>query len=314
MLVSGAVSAVGTWLILPVLKRHVMDMPNARSNHKEPVPRGGGIAMISAALIGLIAAGIPLSVVAAAVLLVAVSFADDMRDMPVGVRLLAQVVAVSLAVHTLPGRIFPAVPQMLEWVIVAPAWIWFINLTNFMDGIDGISAMQAIMIAAGIWLLHRLSPCMSPELALEAGVMAAAALGFYLFNRSPAKIFLGDVGSIPLGFLMGYLLLSLAAQGYLLSALILPAYYLSDATLTLARRLLRGQKVWQAHSEHAYQQAARRGLTHSQVVARITWLNLVLIALAMCAALSMMAGVLSLIAAYGLTFWLIRYFTHAVAP
>jgi UDP-N-acetylmuramyl pentapeptide phosphotransferase/UDP-N-acetylglucosamine-1-phosphate transferase len=289
-----------------------MDMPNARSSHKTPVPRGGGIAMISAALIGLILAGLPLTVVCAAILLAAVSFIDDFRGLPAGLRLLVQCVAVGMAVTALPGHILPGfVPRWTGLIAAALLWIWFINLTNFMDGIDGISAMQAIMVSAGIGLLHLIYPyILNPGLVVEAGVMAASAYGFYLFNRHPAKLFMGDVGSVPLGFLMGYLLLSVAGLGHPLPALILPAYYLSDATLTLLIRLKRGEKVWQAHAEHAYQKAVRGGLSHATVVSRISWLNAALIALAMLSELSMMAGILSIIAAYGLTFRLIHYFSN----
>lgn len=305
---SGLVSYFGTKKLLPVLKRHVLDMPNARSNHKEPVPRGGGIAMIGAALLGFLFLGMPLLLILAALLLAYVSFADDRGGLPVRTRLAAQLVAVALGIHVLPGPVFGAFPGAVEWILVALGWLWFINLTNFMDGIDGISAMQAIMVSAGIaliaWTWHM------PAYEGAAFVMMASAWGFYRFNRSPAKLFMGDVGSVPLGFLMGYLLLSLAAQGYLLSALILPAYYLSDATYTLFRRAKRHEKVWQAHSEHAYQQAARGGLSHRQIVSCITRLNALLIALAFIASLSMIIGVLCVIVAYGLTFRLIRHFSH----
>lgn len=309
---AGVLSALGTWTLLPVLRRFVMDMPNPRSNHKAPVPRGGGIAMIAAMLLALTVAGVPVYVLIAAALLAIVSFVDDIRGLGAGIRLVAQVVTVAVALYALPGRIFPSfIPLPVEYIILAIAWIWFINLTNFMDGIDGISAMEAVMVSAGICIMHALYPWIGQQLATSAAVIASCAYGFYIFNRSPPKVFMGDVGSIPLGFLMGYLLIVLASNGYLLPALILPAYYVGDATYTLIARQLRGQKVWQAHSEHAYQQAVRLGLTHKQVVTRISWLNGVLIVLAMCASLSIMAGVASLIVAYGLTFWLMYHFFHA---
>jgi UDP-N-acetylmuramyl pentapeptide phosphotransferase/UDP-N-acetylglucosamine-1-phosphate transferase len=157
-------------------------------------------------------------------------------------------------------------------------------------------------------LVHPAFPLWLP---VEAGIVAAAALGFYGFNRSPAKLFMGDVGSITLGFLTGYLLLELAIGGQWTSALILPAYYLSDATTTLCKRLWRGEKVWQAHSQHAYQQAVRAGFSHSEVVNKISGLNMVLVVLAMAATVSMMADVAMLVLAYGLTACLIRHFNHA---
>jgi UDP-N-acetylmuramyl pentapeptide phosphotransferase/UDP-N-acetylglucosamine-1-phosphate transferase len=313
-LLCGVLSALGTWLLLPILRRHALDIPNARSNHKNPVPRGGGIAMIAAGLVGLVIAGLPLPIVCGVILLAVISFVDDIRKLSVLIRLAAQVIAVVLALSCVTQRVLPSfIPQALESLLLALAWIWFINLTNFMDGIDGISAMQAVMVSAGICLIRFLCPQLPSDLAMQAAVVAAAAYGFYLFNKSPAKLFMGDVGSIPLGFIMGYLLLELAAHHYLLPALILPAYYVSDATFTLMKRQLNGKKIWEAHSEHAYQHAVRAGLSHATVVARISWLNALLIVLAMCASVSMMAGIFCLFAAYALTFGLIYHFTHVTS-
>lgn len=309
----GLLSALGTWVLLPLLKRRLPDIPNARSNHKTTVPRGGGIAMIAAALLGMGLADVPVMIIAVAVLLASVSLLDDFKGLPPALRLLVQFLAVGIAISALPGRIFPDfIPLGAEWALVALCWIWFINLTNFMDGIDGISAMQAVMVCAGIVLMHAFKPWDLPSsLAVQAAILAACAYGFYLFNKQPARIFMGDVGSISLGFLTGYLLLCLAAYGYILPALILPAYYVSDATCTLIKRLLKKEKVWQAHADHAYQQAVRLRFTHAQVVARISWLNAALIGLALAASLSMMAGAACAVTAYGLTFWLMHRFTHA---
>ena len=111
-----------------------------------------------------------------------------------------------------------------------------------------------------------------------AGAILGAALGFLVWNWAPARVFLGDVGSAPLGYLTGYLLIGLAAAGRWRIALILPLYFLADATITLGRRLLRGERVWQAHREHYYQQAVRRGLGHAAVVKRVVLADLLLIA------------------------------------
>jgi len=301
-------SLAGTALTLPLLKRlGVMDTPLARSNHKISVPRGGGIMMIITILLFFWSLGVGMEMLLAAALLMAVSFTDDLKSLSVRWRLLAQLIAVALAMHSLPGRLLPdAIPYFIEWGFIALFWLWFINLTNFMDGIDGITSMQMIAMALGICLVY--SPLGPP-----AAVLAAAVLGFFWFNRPPAKLFMGDAGSIPLGFLMFYLLLSLAIAGARCAALILPAYYLSDATLTLLKRLLRGEKVWQAHSEHAYQRAVRGGMTHKQVVRRITGLNMILVVLAMSSTVSMMAGIATLLVAYALTFCFIRYLAHAPA-
>jgi len=138
-----------------------------------------------------------------------------------------------------------------------------------MDGIDGLAGGETGAIGMGLLLFAGFGGGADPELALLAVPIIGAAIGFLVWNWSPARIFLGDVGSAPLGYLLGFLLLDLAVRGFWKIALILPLYYLADATITLARRLLRGERVWQAHREHYYQQAVRRGLGHAAVVERV---------------------------------------------
>jgi len=160
------------------------------------------------------------------------------------------------------------------------AWLWFINLYNFMDGIDGITGIETLVITLGIIVLAQITDGAPDTLQGPALVIAATAVGFLIWNWAPAKIFMGDVGSVPLGFVLGWLLLDLAGEGYVLAALILPGYYLTDATVTLFSRLLRGEKIWQAHRQHAYQQAVQNGLSHGSVSIRVALAGMALIALA----------------------------------
>ncbi len=146
---------------------------------------------------------------------------------------------------------------------------------------------------------------MSPAFVIYGLALLAGALGFLWWNWHPARIFLGDVGSVPLGFLIGWLLLVLAKNGHWQAALILPLYYLADATITLIRRALRGEKVWQAHREHFYQQAVRRGLSHADVVRHVLALNLVLVLLAVAATWGW--GWVSLIGAVIAVSWLLFF-------
>ena len=183
--------------------------------------------------------------------------------------------------HAVFQGLLPLVPDRL---LAGIAWLWFVNLFNFMDGIDGISGVEAASIGVGLALALRLSGDGSP-LALYALGLAATALGFLAWNWQPARIFLGDVGSVGLGYLLGWLLLAAAAAGFWAPALILPLYYLADATLTLGRRAVRGEPVWQAHRQHFYQQAARRFASHAAVSLWLIALNLALIALAALAVL-----------------------------
>jgi UDP-N-acetylmuramyl pentapeptide phosphotransferase/UDP-N-acetylglucosamine-1-phosphate transferase len=279
-----AVSCLGTRVLLTLLRREaVLDVPNQRSSHSVPTPRGGGIAVIGAiglAWVGLCAVEITppahLVVVAGMAGLAALCWLDDLRGLSPGVRLLAQVTAVAAGLWVLPhGAVFQGwLPPVLDVVAAALLWVWFANLFNFMDGIDGIAGSEAAAIGLGLALIG------DAAIAAPAATVAAAALGFLVWNWAPARIFLGDVGSVPLGYALGFLLYELALRGQWQAALILPLYFLADATLTLLRRLLRGKRVWQAHREHFYQRAVQRGLGHDAVVLRVIVADTVLIACA----------------------------------
>jgi UDP-N-acetylmuramyl pentapeptide phosphotransferase/UDP-N-acetylglucosamine-1-phosphate transferase len=173
-------------------------------------------------------------------------------------------------------------PDWLDTVAAAVLWLWFLNLFNFMDGIDGITGVETVAIGGGL-AAFALFAGEGPSTAWFGATLAAAAAGFLVWNWHPARIFLGDVGSVPVGYLLGFLLLSLAAQGHWAPALILPGYYLADATITLVRRTLRGERIWQAHAQHFYQRAVQDGLSHAQVSLAILAADLVLIGLAMTA-------------------------------
>ena len=281
-----AVSCLGTWALIGLLRRRaVLDLPNERSSHVAPTPRGGGIAVIGAialAWLTLRLAEVPscsFRVIAAMLALAAVSWTDDLRGLSAGWRLAAQVAAVAVGMSALPqGLIFQGwLPPTLDVTAAALLWVWFINLFNFMDGIDGIAASEAAAIGIGLFLVS------NPNDAVLALPIVAAAAGFLLWNWSPARIFLGDVGSVPLGYILGFLLYKLALQWRWQAALILPLYFFADATITLLRRLLRGERVWQAHREHFYQRAVQQGLSHAAVVWRVLAADVVLIACAVAA-------------------------------
>ncbi len=187
-------------------------------------------------------------------------------------RLLAQAAAVAIGIVVLPG------PRDLFYLAaIGFVWIWWINLFNFMDGIDGLAGTEAAAIGAGLLLFAGVGAGADPALRTLAAAVTGAAIGFLVWNWSPARIFLGDIGSVPLGYVLGFLLLDLAARGRWTIAVILPLYFLADATITLVRRLLRGERVWQAHREHFYQHAVRRGLGHAAVVKRVIAADLMLI-------------------------------------
>ena len=148
-----------------------------------------------------------------------------------------------------------------------------------MDGIDWMTAAEVVPVSAGLALVG-LMGALPREATLAALALCGAMLGFAPVNRPVARLFLGDVGSLPIGLLLGWLLIVLAGSGHVAAALLLPLYYLADATMTLLRRAAKGEPVWQAHRTHFYQRATDNGFSVMQIVGRVFLLNIALIALA----------------------------------
>jgi UDP-N-acetylmuramyl pentapeptide phosphotransferase/UDP-N-acetylglucosamine-1-phosphate transferase len=290
---AAATSAGIVLALLPWLQRHALVHPNSRSSHRNAVPQGGGVAVIAATL-GVVAAamaigmtGSPLNtntlwlVFAATTFITIVGAADDIWTIEVAPRLLLQMVAVVVMIASLPAelRVVAWLPWWIERVVLLLAVMWFVNLTNFMDGIDWMTIAEFVPIAVGLAVIGYWG-------ALPAhGVVVALALcggliGFAPFNRPVARIFLGDVGSLPIGLLFAWLLLLVAANGHLVAAIVLPLYYLADATVTLLRRMINRELFWQAHRTHFYQRATDRGLSVAEIVGRVFAVNLALVALA----------------------------------
>jgi UDP-N-acetylmuramyl pentapeptide phosphotransferase/UDP-N-acetylglucosamine-1-phosphate transferase len=218
----------------------------------------------------------------AALALTAFSALDDRRSLGAGPRLAVHALAVALGLFALPADFSLTqgwLPRPVDLGLAFLAWLWFLELTNFMDGTDGLIGVQAGSIVFGLLLLVALGALpfsASPPLLALLGVL----LGFLAWNWPPAAIFLGDSGSVPLGYLLGWLLLLAAGSGLWAVALILPLYCWTDATLTLLRRAGRGEKVWRAHRQHFYQRAAGSG-SHAPVALAVLLANLGLIALAL---------------------------------
>ncbi|WP_161140091.1 glycosyl transferase [Propylenella binzhouense] len=284
-------TAVAVRAAIGFARSRLLDTPNARSSHSAPVPRGGGIGFVPVILLGWLAlwsvgagSGGP-AVLAGAALLAAVSVLDDFGHVRAAVRLAVQAAAVALGLSALPegATIFAGLlPVPADRLVAGIAWLWFVNLFNFMDGIDGLAAGEAAMVAAGILVLALAAPALS-WLSADAAVVLGAALGFLVFNWPPARIFMGDVGSATLGFLLGWLLIAAAASGALASAIILPLYFELDATATLLGRILRRENIAAAHRLHAYQRAVDRGLTHKRVAGTVLILDAALAGLAVSA-------------------------------
>jgi UDP-N-acetylmuramyl pentapeptide phosphotransferase/UDP-N-acetylglucosamine-1-phosphate transferase len=320
---TAAVTATLVVLLYPALQRYASARPNARSSHTLPTPQGGGIAVLVGIVTVSLAAvpampGAPAlswlwPVFGPAALLAAVGAFDDVRDLAAGPRLLLQMVAVGIAIMMLPAelRLLPSLPLAIERVLLVLGGVWFVNLVNFMDGLDWMTVAEFVPLSAGLAVLGFFG-ALQPVETVIALALCGGMLGFAPFNRPVARLFLGDVGSLPIGLLSGWLLLLLAMRGHWAAALLLPLYYLADATLTLLRRLLAGERVWEAHRTHFYQRATVNGLSVREVIARVLVVNAALAVLAVCTVLTSSALISGIALGLGglLTGWLLRDFSR----
>lgn len=289
ILAVGIFSAALTGLLRRyALARGVIDVPNARSSHTLPTPRGGGVAIVlgtALALPALWAAEVITpaqlwALLGAGGAVAVVGFADDHGHIAARWRLLAHFSAAAWALAWLGG--LPPVPffsalQMPDWVgavFGALYLVWMLNLYNFMDGIDGIAGVEAVCACLGGAALYLLSG--HPALSILPLVLAAAVAGFLCWNFPPAKIFMGDAGSGFLGITLGVLSLQAGwvSPQLFWAWVILLGVFVTDATVTLLRRLLRGEKLYQAHRSHAYQHAARHFGRHRPVTLAVAAINL----------------------------------------
>jgi UDP-N-acetylmuramyl pentapeptide phosphotransferase/UDP-N-acetylglucosamine-1-phosphate transferase len=275
-----------TWLVQRwLVQRRILDRPNERSSHVAPTPRGGGIAILAVLLPAwaLIEPSLwpqLLGTLALAVL----GWWDDLRGMPRLPRFAAQAAAVAFGLwfmHPLAGGFTGGLlPQPFDALVAGFAWLWFINVFNFMDGIDGLAAGEAASIGIGLAVLALWFGNFGAMDRLSVALVGSV-LGFLYWNWHPARIFLGDVGSQALGYLLGFLLLSAAGNGAWAAALILPLYFWVDATWTIVRRAILGENFLAGHAQHFYQRSLRCGRRHDQVAGAILLANgaLVLFAL-----------------------------------
>lgn len=258
---SPLVSAVVTLLLIAWMlnarDRVPLDVPNERSLHVRPVPRSGGIAMMAGIFSAFAVLQIPLPVVLSAALLVVVSHIDDLRALPIPVRLGTQIAAAAgVAFGSLPAVALPLL------VLAGIGILWVTNLYNFMDGSDGlaggVTALGFAFLGVGAWMGG------DDALLIECASVSAAAAAFLLFNFPPARIFMGDAGSVPLGFLAAALSLIGWRDGnwpFWFPAVVFGPF-IADATLTLLKRMVAGERFWQAHNKHYYQRLVRMGWSH----------------------------------------------------
>lgn len=271
------------------LARGVLDVPNSRSSHELPTPRGGGLAIVVTVLMaiaamylrGIIPAGVAAALLVGGPMVALVGFIDDLRSVSAAVRLAVQFTALSWSVWSLGP--LPAVnfgfavlnPGLAGSVIGVVLLVWFLNLYNFMDGIDGIASVEVISVLAFAALLviwqHG-----DPGTVLLLQVIAASVAGFLIWNWPPARIFMGDAGSGFLGFCVGTVAWATIISGRfsVWVWLILLGAFIVDATVTLLRRWMRGARLAQAHRSHAYQRLSRKYGSHLKVTLGVLCVNL----------------------------------------
>ncbi len=305
-----------------IFKRIISKVLHVASIHKNPIPYGGGIALVDMFVLALIAwliwiaPFVELPTILGVEFLLAiigiclVSFWDDIKPLPPLPRLCVQMVFVAVLLPLLPGSILlDYFPLWFDWLFAFLFWTCFTNFFNFMDGIDGISGVEMGSVGAGLFIVTLFIG--NEDIFLTTGLpglaLLLAALVFLLWNWHPAKIFLGDCGSVPIGFIIAGLMLQLSSYGYWEIAIILPLYYYMDAGLTLLKRMIRLEKIWLPHVSHFYHMARISGYKHNTISRAILINNCLLICFAI---LSIHYEFLSLIVAFvstsSLLFWMWR--------
>lgn len=292
-LIASALFSVLLILILrPLLARYAVARPNARSSHKVPTAQGGGFAVVATVIVAAYAAfylfpaddvaplRIPI-ICAAIVLMTGVGVIADIHPGNFLTRVLLQTLAVTAIIMALPAeaRLLPVLALPAERLVLIVGGVWFVNLVNFMDGLDWMTVAEIVPVTGGIAVigLYGTLPAIAIVISLA---LCGAMIGFAFFNRPVAKLFLGDVGSLPIALIVGWLLVLVASNGGRTAAILLPLYYVADSSITLIRRALNGEKIWHAHRSHFYHRATDRGLSVLEVVSHVFAINLLLAALA----------------------------------
>lgn len=280
------------WLLTGALRRYalahnVIDMPNARSSHKSPTPRGGGIAFVISFLLGLAALTVTgyvplkpaIALGGAGAWIALIGFLDDHGHIQARWRLLAHFVGAAWVLYWIGG-----VPDIAFWglrlqtgwllsILGALYLVWMLNLYNFMDGIDGLASIEALCVTVGGCVLYSLPG--QPFAGVPSALLAATVAGFLVWNFPPAKIFMGDGGSGFLGLTLGALSLLAGwhSAALLWAWIVMLGVFIVDATVTLIRRLCRRERVYEAHRTHAYQYASRKYSSHRRVTLTVLAIN-----------------------------------------
>ena len=301
-LIAVAVAVFGCSVILTgflarlLKKNNILDIPNKRSSHIIATPRGGGISIVSVIIIGwIVDRSFTLSLNSHDIIILGgsfglaiVCFIDDIRGLPAASKLIFQIIFMfpGFWIISETGGMFRGWLDIgLDILFTGLLWLWFINLFNFMDGIDGLTGIEVFVLGLGL-AVFSVTGIIKEQVLGPSIVFMASALGFLVWNWAPAKVFLGDVGSIPLGYLIGWSLISITPEAIshhslLVIILILPGYYLADASITLGGRILKRKNIFEAHRDHFYQLAVQNGASHSAICLAVLVVNILLLLIAL---------------------------------
>jgi UDP-N-acetylmuramyl pentapeptide phosphotransferase/UDP-N-acetylglucosamine-1-phosphate transferase len=292
--IAAALSAAATFfalpLMIPFLRRHALASVVARSSHKTPTPQGAGIAIV-AAMVGVFAFAMVFcsflavsdrvllgALAGGAVLIAVLGFLDDVRPLPILPRVGGQFALIFMILYVTPSYVTlfdGALPLPVERIFAGLCLFWMINLTNFMDGLDWLTIVNFVPMTIVLIALSVLS-MPTPLVAVIVAPILGGLVGFAPYNKPVAKLFLGDTGSLALGLVGGYALYRVAADVSFFSAIIIPMYLIADASITLIRRLVRGEKIWTPHRSHFFQRATTMGWSVYQIVFTVAGLNIFL--------------------------------------
>ena len=275
-------------------RKRIFDIPNERSSHTAPKPRGGGLVVVCVSLILysvltiVYRGGFETGYLIAALLIASVSWLDDLFSIPFMWRLIVHIFAAFLVISNVGyiNQIYLPFFQQVEigrfGVLLTFCWIvWLTNAYNFMDGIDGIAGAQAITAGIGWFIVGKMLG--HDEVAIYGGILAFSCAGFLIHNWQPAKVFMGDVGSAFLGFTFAVMPLltqkkdNEESQILSLIVILLVWFFVFDSVYTFFRRLIKREKVWNAHREHIYQKLVKKGFEHRFITLLYTGLSLSLL-------------------------------------
>ena len=316
-------------LLIKFLKTNkIVDVPNYRSNHEAIIPKGAGIILIPILSISIILYSYfgfisksPWFFLSLLMLIICFfSFYDDIKNLSSAKKLVFQIVIVFLGISLFDkqlsiflsknfqiGEIYlnQNIMKIILYIFLSMLWMWIMNVFNFMDGIDGITAVQVVFFSVGIILLS-LMGTIDRQYSYIGILLFSVFLGFLYWNISPSKIFIGDSGSIPIGFFIGSIIVSsfINEKGFI-SICLLIIYYLSDSSITLIRRLVEKKNIFLAHSEHFYQKKVRSGFSHDYVLRYIVFINILLLSFSILyTKLGKTAVILALFSVLIFLFWL----------